>query len=143
MDVLGLDTLDVARWQFGITTVYHFLKVPLTIGLGILVAVMHTGSVLAVGLLFFATQRVPAGERLEGWLRLASAAAVVTVGVVLLRKALRRQRSVVPATSGSEAAADHHGDHRQRLSSYNHLGATTSYPFLTLFLGGVQLPTPC
>src|SRR4028118_1071291 len=37
-----MDTLDVARWQFGITTVYHFLMVPLTIGLGILVAVMHT-----------------------------------------------------------------------------------------------------
>nr|WP_275585699.1 cytochrome ubiquinol oxidase subunit I [Geodermatophilus sabuli] len=34
--------MDVARWQFGITTVYHFLMVPLTIGLGILVAVMHT-----------------------------------------------------------------------------------------------------
>ncbi|SFO41861.1 cytochrome bd-I ubiquinol oxidase subunit 1 apoprotein [Geodermatophilus obscurus] len=42
MDLLGMDTLDVARWQFGITTVYHFLMVPLTIGLGILVAVMHT-----------------------------------------------------------------------------------------------------
>ena len=37
-----MDVLDVARWQFGITTVYHFLMVPLTIGLGILVAVMHT-----------------------------------------------------------------------------------------------------
>ena len=42
MDVLGMDTLDIARWQFGITTVYHFLMVPLTIGLGLLVAVMHT-----------------------------------------------------------------------------------------------------
>ncbi|SEO38507.1 cytochrome ubiquinol oxidase subunit I [Trujillonella endophytica] len=42
MDVVALDTLDVARWQFGITTVYHFLMVPLTIGLGILVAIMHT-----------------------------------------------------------------------------------------------------
>jgi cytochrome d ubiquinol oxidase subunit I len=42
VDVLGLDVLDIARWQFGITTVYHFLMVPLTIGLGILVAVMHT-----------------------------------------------------------------------------------------------------
>ena len=41
MDVLGLDTLDVARWQFGITTVYHFLMVPLTLGLGVLVAVMQ------------------------------------------------------------------------------------------------------
>lgn len=37
-----MDVLDLARWQFGITTVYHFLAVPLTIGLGLLVAVMHT-----------------------------------------------------------------------------------------------------
>ena len=37
-----MDVLDIARWQFGITTVYHFLMVPLTIGLGVLVAVMHT-----------------------------------------------------------------------------------------------------
>jgi cytochrome d ubiquinol oxidase subunit I len=37
-----VDVLDIARWQFGITTVYHFLMVPLTIGLGVLVAVMHT-----------------------------------------------------------------------------------------------------
>jgi cytochrome d ubiquinol oxidase subunit I len=42
VDVLDLDVLDIARWQFGITTVYHFLMVPLTIGLGLLVAVMHT-----------------------------------------------------------------------------------------------------
>ncbi len=37
-----MDVLDLARWQFGITTVYHFLVVPITIGLGILVAGMHT-----------------------------------------------------------------------------------------------------
>ncbi|GAA2753942.1 cytochrome ubiquinol oxidase subunit I [Amnibacterium kyonggiense] len=29
-----MDPLDIARWQFGITTVYHFLMVPLTLGLG-------------------------------------------------------------------------------------------------------------
>ncbi|NMO88226.1 cytochrome ubiquinol oxidase subunit I [Actinomycetospora sp. TBRC 11914] len=34
--------LDLARWQFGITTVYHFLFVPLTIGLSLLVAGMQT-----------------------------------------------------------------------------------------------------
>jgi cytochrome d ubiquinol oxidase subunit I len=34
--------LDLARWQFGITTVYHFIFVPLTIGLSILVACMQT-----------------------------------------------------------------------------------------------------
>ena len=37
-----MDVLEIARWQFGITTVYHFLMVPLTLGLGVLVAVMHT-----------------------------------------------------------------------------------------------------
>ncbi|NMH97520.1 cytochrome ubiquinol oxidase subunit I [Pseudonocardia acidicola] len=34
--------LDLARWQFAITTVYHFLFVPLTIGLSMLVAGMQT-----------------------------------------------------------------------------------------------------
>ena len=28
-----MDLVDIARWQFGITTVYHFLFVPITIGL--------------------------------------------------------------------------------------------------------------
>ncbi|WP_214408222.1 cytochrome ubiquinol oxidase subunit I [Pseudonocardia lacus] len=37
-----MDALDLARWQFGITTVYHFLFVPLTIGLSVVVAVMQT-----------------------------------------------------------------------------------------------------
>ena len=34
--------LDLARWQFVIVTVYHFLFVPLTIGLSLLVAGIQT-----------------------------------------------------------------------------------------------------
>ena len=37
-----MSMLDLSRWQFGITTVYHFIFVPLTIGLSILVAAMQT-----------------------------------------------------------------------------------------------------
>src|SRR4051794_35313388 len=37
-----MESLDIARWQFGITTVYHFLFVPLTIGLSVLVAGLQT-----------------------------------------------------------------------------------------------------
>jgi len=37
-----MDALELARWQFGITTVYHFVLVPLTIGLTPLVAIMQT-----------------------------------------------------------------------------------------------------
>ena len=41
-----MDALDVSRWQFGITTVYHFVFVPLTIGLAPLIAVMQTAWVV-------------------------------------------------------------------------------------------------
>jgi cytochrome bd ubiquinol oxidase subunit I len=37
-----MDPLTLARWQFGITTVYHFFFVPLTLGLAWVVAVLHT-----------------------------------------------------------------------------------------------------
>jgi cytochrome d ubiquinol oxidase subunit I len=37
-----VDVLDLARWQFGITTIYHFLFVPLTIGLSVVVAGLQT-----------------------------------------------------------------------------------------------------
>ena len=33
-----MGVLDLSRWQFGVTTVCHFLFVPITIGLGFLVA---------------------------------------------------------------------------------------------------------
>ncbi|MCP2321826.1 cytochrome d ubiquinol oxidase subunit I [Hamadaea flava] len=42
-----MDALDWARWQFGITTVYHFLFVPITIGLSFLVAGFQTAWVRA------------------------------------------------------------------------------------------------
>lgn len=37
-----MDTLTLSRLQFGITTVYHFFFVPLTIGLSFLVAILET-----------------------------------------------------------------------------------------------------
>ncbi len=37
-----MDAQVLARWQFGITTVYHFFFVPITIGTGWMVAVMET-----------------------------------------------------------------------------------------------------
>ena len=40
--IAGISSLSLARWQFGITTVFHYLFVPLTIGLGLLVAILQT-----------------------------------------------------------------------------------------------------
>jgi nickel/cobalt transporter (NicO) family protein len=75
------------------------------VALGALVAIMHTGSVLVVGMLFAATQQVPAGQRLEGILRLVSAAAVIAVGVWLFVRAWRQRR----VTSTSDAGVDEPG----------------------------------
>jgi cytochrome d ubiquinol oxidase subunit I len=37
-----LDPLLLSRWQFGLTTLYHFIFVPLTVGMVILVATLQT-----------------------------------------------------------------------------------------------------
>ena len=41
-----MDALVLARWQFAITTIYHFLFVPLSIGLAFMIAVMNTAYVI-------------------------------------------------------------------------------------------------
>ncbi len=38
-----MDALDLARWQFAVTTVYHFLFVPISIGLSAVTAWYHVG----------------------------------------------------------------------------------------------------
>lgn len=40
--VTGLSMLDLARFQFAMTTVFHFFIVPLSIGLGLIVSIMET-----------------------------------------------------------------------------------------------------
>jgi cytochrome bd ubiquinol oxidase subunit I len=42
-------TLLLSRWQFGITTVFHFIFVPLTIGLALMLAIMQTAAYRARG----------------------------------------------------------------------------------------------
>lgn len=37
-----MEALELARWQFGITTVYHYFFVPITISMAFLVALMQT-----------------------------------------------------------------------------------------------------
>ncbi|MCB0830013.1 MAG: cytochrome ubiquinol oxidase subunit I, partial [Solirubrobacterales bacterium] len=42
MSNIAMTSLELARWQFGITTLYHFIFVPLTIGLAFFVAWYQT-----------------------------------------------------------------------------------------------------
>jgi cytochrome bd ubiquinol oxidase subunit I len=37
-----MEVLEIARWQFGITTIYHYFFSPMTMGLAVLTAILHT-----------------------------------------------------------------------------------------------------
>lgn len=41
-----MDVLALSRWQFAITTIYHFLFVPITLGLSIFLAMLETCSIV-------------------------------------------------------------------------------------------------
>ncbi|MCW2497609.1 cytochrome ubiquinol oxidase subunit I [Jatrophihabitans sp.] len=75
-----MDATTLARWQFASTTVYHFLIVPLSIGLTALVAVMQT--------LAYLKRATPAGEvwdrssRFWGRIMLVIFALGVVTGIV-------------------------------------------------------------
>src|SRR3954451_15524502 len=68
--------LDLARWQFGIITVYHFIFVPLTIGLSLLVAGMQTAWVRT------GDERYPRMTKFWGKLFLINFAMGVVTGIV-------------------------------------------------------------
>src|ERR1700687_6376683 len=74
--MVPMDALDVSRWQFGITTVYHFIFVPLTIGLAPLIAVMQTVWVITGNTAWY---RLP---RFFGKLFLINFALGVATGIV-------------------------------------------------------------
>ncbi len=42
MTTLAVTTVDLSRWQFAVTIIYHFLFVPVTIGMGLFVAGLQT-----------------------------------------------------------------------------------------------------
>jgi cytochrome d ubiquinol oxidase subunit I len=42
MEVLGMNALLLSRLQFAVATYFHFLFVPLTLGLSVLIAIMET-----------------------------------------------------------------------------------------------------
>jgi ABC-type nickel/cobalt efflux system permease component RcnA len=106
------------------------------IALGGLVAAMHTGSVLALGVGFASLQRLPGGDRLEAGLRLISGLAVTAVGAWLLHRHLTARREArraaahtphlsAPHLSGRRAhnGRDHDGhDHDGHGPGHHHPG---------------------
>jgi cytochrome d ubiquinol oxidase subunit I len=75
-----MSAITLARWQFATTTVYHFLIVPLSIGLTVLVAVMQTLAYRKRGTP--AGQRWDAAARFHGRIMLVLFALGVVTGIV-------------------------------------------------------------
>ncbi len=64
------------------------------IALGVLVAAMHTVSVLVVGVVLVTTQRAAIGPTVESAIRLGAAGAVLAVGLTMLYRARQRARGL-------------------------------------------------
>ncbi|MGH9155650.1 MAG: High-affinity nickel-transporter [Acidimicrobiales bacterium] len=86
------------------------------VALGAVVSIMHTASVLVLGLVLVQLDRSVATERVYAWLELIAGAAVIGIGLVLLAR--RRRRRTVTADHHHGDDHDHddhdhddHGDH--------------------------------
>lgn len=101
--------------------------------LGGVVAAMHTGSVLALGLsTWFATESVDPGRVLD-WLRLATAVAVLVVGVYLV---VTRTRAWRHDRAHAHGRHDHTHEHDPGPSPFSRKG------LVALGLSGGLLPSP-
>jgi nickel/cobalt transporter (NicO) family protein len=88
------------------------------VALGVLIASMHTGSVLVLGTVYVLTRELPAGGRISQVLELLVALAVVAVGVVALRRArtaARRRRA-----GAADAAVPAVTDAGESTGTYDH-----------------------
>src|SRR5580765_5558624 len=102
MSPLASTAVDLARIQFATTSLYHFLFVPLTLGLGPLVAIMQTlwyrsgdeawlrltrffGAPLAIeGLAAFMLESTFLGLWIFGWNRLSPRVHLATIWIAVL-----------------------------------------------------------
>jgi nickel/cobalt transporter (NicO) family protein len=123
------------------------------VALGVLIAAMHTGSVLVLGTIYVLTRSLPAGGRISQVLEIAVALAVVVVGIVTLRRArgaARRRRTALvavaagphdhtpPGTAGAHGhdEVDHHHALPEGVAPLSRSGV------LTLAAAGGLVPSP-
>jgi nickel/cobalt transporter (NicO) family protein len=90
------------------------------VALGVLVAAMHTASVLAFGFALHSTQRLPTEGTLGSALPVATGLAIAAVGGAMLRRGLRQRRRATArrspalatvAAGGLDDHAHHHAAH--------------------------------
>ena len=89
--------------------------------LGVIVSVMHTGSVLLLGFALFRVGRTTPLDRVYPILTIASGAAVALIGAWLVDRRLRRARAAtVVVSSHAGQAHDQHGDDEHDHHAHEH-----------------------
>lgn len=104
------------------------------VALGVLVAAMHSGSVLALGALFLLAGRVPGGEQVSRWLQLVVALAVIALGVGLLVRSVRTRPGRGTGDPGD--GHDHHHALPEGVAPLSRRGV------VTLAAAGGLVPSP-
>jgi nickel/cobalt transporter (NicO) family protein len=130
------------------------------LALGGLVALMHTGSVLALGILFYSSASLPTDGRVDLVLSSLTAAAVIAVGAVLVGRQLRRRRlrrgavaadppALVGAAhgGGTDPGSHQHHHHGHGLAGHHHQLPSGVQPMsragiASLAAAGGLLPSP-
>jgi nickel/cobalt transporter (NicO) family protein len=127
------------------------------VALGVLVAAMHTASVLAFGFALHTTQRLPADGTLGSALPLATGLAIAAVGATMLHRALRQRRRsalrrspelAAVAAGGAGGAGDHahhhvaHGDADHHHELPEGVAPLSRAGVLALAGSGGLLPSP-
>jgi nickel/cobalt exporter len=115
------------------------------VAIGVAVALMHTGSVLGIGLVFLALEHTVRTELLYPWLGLLSGLVAVGLGTALL---ISRVGTWASLRSSAPHRHDGEDDHRHAHGPEGHVhqprvaGALSRRGLLTLALAGGILPAP-
>jgi nickel/cobalt transporter (NicO) family protein len=115
------------------------------IALGVLIAAMHTGSVLVLGTIYVLTRSLPGGGWISQALEIAVALAVVAVGFVTLRRSRAAARERRSAGAPLPVAAGGHG--HEAAHNHDHVLPAGVAPLsrsgvLTLAAAGGLVPSP-
>ncbi len=108
------------------------------VALGVLVAAMHSGSVLALGALFLLAGRLPGGDTVSRWLQVVVALAVLALGGALLARSLRARPG--PVSAAPDRRLDHRHDHDHALPEG--VAPLSRSGVLTLAAAGGLVPSP-
>jgi ABC-type nickel/cobalt efflux system permease component RcnA len=117
-------------------------RVRQAVAVGGAVALMHTASVLGLGIVVVVAAEIVAPERLYPWLGLASGIASFALGMGLLVVRLRARRRSEPTGGHAHHEGHDHAHHEGHDHAHEHPAALSRTGLVALAVAGGILPSP-